>query len=82
MEVLYLGSRLTLTHDTLQPAITANMTMLWPVSRAFELVGSVRNVFNEAIRGPRVRGAPPGLVLFLRTSAPFASVSTGGSGVG
>jgi outer membrane receptor for ferrienterochelin and colicins len=52
VEGLYLGSRKTLSGATLGPTVTANVTMLWPLSKSFELLGTVRNVFDAEYSDP------------------------------
>ena len=46
MEVLGVGRRLTVGGNTLGAATTANLTVIKPIGRSLELVGSVRNLFG------------------------------------
>jgi iron complex outermembrane receptor protein len=52
MEVLAMSSRRTLAGAILGAATTANVTMVSPVGLRFELVGSVRNLFNVQYADP------------------------------
>ena len=52
LEVLALGSRRTLEGAMLAPAGTASVTMIAPVSGRFELIGSLRNLFNAQYSDP------------------------------
>jgi outer membrane receptor for ferrienterochelin and colicins len=52
LEVLSMSSRRTLAGNTLNPATTANVTMIVPVGTAFELVGTVANLFNVQYADP------------------------------
>jgi iron complex outermembrane receptor protein len=52
VEVLYLGARQTLRGNTLSPATTANVTVVQPVGRGLELVGTIRNLFDEQYADP------------------------------
>jgi len=45
-EAQYFRSRTTLAGGTLPPATVANVTMIQPLGRSFELFGTVRNLFN------------------------------------
>ena len=51
-EVLFFSSRATLAGNTLPPSVVANLTMIQPISHAFELFGTVRNLFNEQYADP------------------------------
>jgi outer membrane receptor for ferrienterochelin and colicins len=46
VEVLSMSSRRTLAGNTLNPATTANVTVVVPAGTAFELVGTAANLFN------------------------------------
>jgi iron complex outermembrane receptor protein len=46
VEVLSMSSRRTLAGNTLNPATTANVTVVLPAGAAFELVGTAANLFN------------------------------------
>jgi outer membrane receptor for ferrienterochelin and colicins len=46
VEVLSMSSRRTLAGNTLNPATTANVTVVAPAGTTFELVGTVANLFN------------------------------------
>ena len=52
LEVLSMSSRRTLAGNTLNPATTANVTMIAPIGTAFELVGTVANLFNVQYADP------------------------------
>jgi outer membrane receptor protein involved in Fe transport len=52
MEVLSMSSRRTIAGATLGAATTANVTMVSPFGSAFELVGSVRSLFNVQYADP------------------------------
>ena len=52
VEVLSMSSRRTLAGDTLEPAATANVTMIAPVGTRFELVGGVMNLFDVQYADP------------------------------
>jgi outer membrane receptor for ferrienterochelin and colicins len=52
VEVLSLGSRRTLAGTTLKPAATADLTLIAPLGRAFELFGAARNVFDVQYADP------------------------------
>ncbi len=52
VEVLSMSSRRTLAGNTLNPATTANVTMIVPAGPAFELVGIVGNLFNVQYADP------------------------------
>ena len=52
VEALYISHRTTIAGNILPPATLANLTIRAPVGRAFELVGSVRNLFNVAYADP------------------------------
>jgi outer membrane receptor for ferrienterochelin and colicins len=52
VEVLSMSSRLTLAGNTLNPATTANVTMIVPAGTAFELAGTVANLFNVQYADP------------------------------
>ncbi len=47
-----MSSRRTLAGDTLEPAATANVTMIAPVGTGFELVGGVMNLFDVQYADP------------------------------
>ena len=51
-EAQYLSSRTTLAGNTLTPVTLANVTMIQPLGRSFELFGTVRNLFNEQYADP------------------------------
>jgi iron complex outermembrane receptor protein len=52
LEVLSLSSRLTVAGNTLKPATTAHITVIAPIHHAFELVGTVRNLFDVQYADP------------------------------
>jgi outer membrane receptor for ferrienterochelin and colicins len=52
LEVLSLGSRQTVAGNTLKPATTASVTVVAPIGRAFELVGTGRNLFDVQYADP------------------------------
>ena len=52
VEVLSMSSRRTLAGNTLNSATTANVTMIVPAGTAFELVGTVANLFNVQYADP------------------------------
>jgi iron complex outermembrane receptor protein len=52
VEVLSMSSRQTLAGNTLNAATTANVTMNVPAGTAFELVGTVANLFNVQYADP------------------------------
>jgi outer membrane receptor for ferrienterochelin and colicins len=52
VEALHLSSRTTLGGLTLPPRIVATVTMIQPIRRSFELVGTVRNLFNDQRADP------------------------------
>jgi outer membrane receptor protein involved in Fe transport len=52
IEVLSMSSRRTLAGATLSPAATANVTVVAPVGKRFELVGSVKNLFDIQYADP------------------------------
>lgn len=52
LEALFLGSRKTIMGEKLDSAVTANLTMIHPVSRSVEVVGSIRNLLNELYADP------------------------------
>jgi outer membrane receptor for ferrienterochelin and colicins len=52
IEVQSLSSRTTLAGSVLPPAALANVTMIQPAGRLFELVGTVRNLFNQQYADP------------------------------
>jgi outer membrane receptor for ferrienterochelin and colicins len=52
LEVLSMSSRRTLAGNTLNPATTANVTLNVPVGAAFELVGTIANLFNVQYADP------------------------------
>lgn len=52
VEALYFSSRITLADATLPPVVLANVTMIQPIGHAFELFGTVRNLFNEQYSDP------------------------------
>ena len=52
IEVLSMSSRRTLAGATLSPAATANVTVVAPLSKRFELVGSVKNLFDIQYADP------------------------------
>jgi iron complex outermembrane receptor protein len=52
MEVLLLGTRETIAGDTLGATATANVHVIVPLRRAFELTGGIRNMFDKAYFDP------------------------------
>lgn len=52
VEGQFLSSRGTLAGATVDPATTVNVTMVQPVARAWELVGSVLNIFDDEYLDP------------------------------
>jgi outer membrane receptor for ferrienterochelin and colicins len=62
-EVLSMSSRLTLAGNTLSPATTVNVTINMPVGTAFQLAGTVANLFN-------VQYADPGSTSVLQDAVP------------
>jgi outer membrane receptor for ferrienterochelin and colicins len=46
IEVLGIGSRRTVAGDRVSAATTANVTVIKPLGRSFELLGTVRNLFD------------------------------------
>jgi len=52
IESQYLSSRNTLAGSTLPPAATVNLTVTQPIGRAWELFGTVRNVFDAQYGDP------------------------------
>jgi len=52
LELQYLSSRRTLAGTTVSPATIANMTFNAPITRAFELVATIRNLFNQRYFDP------------------------------
>ena len=52
VEVLSLGSRLTVGGNTLKPATTASITGIVPIRSAFEIVGTIRNLFDVEYADP------------------------------
>jgi outer membrane cobalamin receptor len=46
LEVLGIGSRLTVSGNRVDAATTADLTLVKPLSSSFELVGNVRNLFD------------------------------------
>ena len=52
VEALHLSSRTTLAGNILPRATLANVTMVQPIGRSFELSGTVRNLFNEQYADP------------------------------
>jgi len=51
-ELLVMGSRRTLADARLGAATTVNLTVVAPIASAFELVGSVRDLFNVQYSDP------------------------------
>ena len=51
-EVLAMSSRRTIAGGVLGPAATANVTLLAPVGKRFELVGTIRNLFDVQYADP------------------------------
>jgi outer membrane receptor protein involved in Fe transport len=49
---LYFSSRITLADNELPPAALASVTVIQPIGHAFELFGTVRNLFNEQYADP------------------------------
>jgi outer membrane receptor protein involved in Fe transport len=52
MEVLYRSSVRTLDSEKLSPVATADVTLLAPLTPSFELIGSIRNLFDTAHSDP------------------------------
>ncbi|HXI29533.1 MAG TPA: TonB-dependent receptor, partial [Vicinamibacterales bacterium] len=52
LEVLGMSSRRTLANATLDPTATANVTFVAPVGKRFQLIGSVRNLFDMQYSDP------------------------------
>ncbi len=52
VEVLTVGPRLSLAPATLPTATTANLSLVQPLSRTFEVFGQLRNVFNVLYADP------------------------------
>ena len=52
VEAQYLSSRSTIAGNSLPPATVANVTVIQPIGRTFELFGTVRNLFNERFADP------------------------------
>jgi len=52
VEALHLSSRTTLAGHSLPSRILASVTMSQPMGRSFELVGTVRNLFNVPFSDP------------------------------
>jgi outer membrane receptor for ferrienterochelin and colicins len=51
-EVLAMSSRRTIAGGILGPAATANLTLVAPVGKRFELVGTIRNLFDVQYADP------------------------------
>jgi iron complex outermembrane receptor protein len=51
-EVHYIGTRRTLLGETLGDAATAHVTVIAPLRKSFELVGSIRNLFDARYADP------------------------------
>jgi outer membrane receptor for ferrienterochelin and colicins len=51
-EFVLLGSRRTIAGNTLSPAASANVTLLAPLRPSVDLVGSIRNVFDQPYADP------------------------------
>ena len=56
-----MSSRRTLAGDTLRPATTANVTLIAPVGRAFELMGTAQSL-QRAVCRPGLGPAPAGRI--------------------
>ena len=52
IEMLNNSSRTTLAGSVLSPKTLANVTLIQPAGRFFELVGTVRNLFNAEYSDP------------------------------
>jgi iron complex outermembrane receptor protein len=52
MDLQSMSSRRTLSGATLGPATTVGMTMIVPLGRTFEVIGSARNLFNVQYADP------------------------------
>jgi outer membrane cobalamin receptor len=52
LEVLYMGRRQTIAGQMLGDVATANVTVVAPIRNSFELVGSIRNLFNQEFADP------------------------------
>jgi iron complex outermembrane receptor protein len=52
LEVLGIGSRLTVSGNEVAGATTANVTVVKPLGRSFELLGTMRNVFDVSYADP------------------------------
>jgi outer membrane receptor protein involved in Fe transport len=52
LEALYLSSRTTLTGQRIAPAATANLTMLLPLGRSWQLSASLNNLFDAQYADP------------------------------
>ena len=56
LEGQFLSSRETLAGATVSPAATVNVSMVQPIGRAWELFGSVRNIFDNRYADPVSNG--------------------------
>jgi outer membrane receptor for ferrienterochelin and colicins len=52
VEAVSFSTRITLADNELPPATLANVTVIQPIGHAFELFGTVRNLFNEQYADP------------------------------
>jgi outer membrane receptor protein involved in Fe transport len=52
LEVLYIGSRQTVSAQTLGQSVTANLTVLAPVRKSLEFVINFRNLLNAKYADP------------------------------
>jgi len=52
VEALSLGSRQTIGGNTLKPATTASITAVVPIRNAFEIVGTLRHLFDVQYADP------------------------------
>jgi outer membrane receptor for ferrienterochelin and colicins len=52
LEVLGIGARQTIAGNRLAPTATANVTIVKPVGSSFELVGTIRNLFDATYAVP------------------------------
>jgi outer membrane receptor for ferrienterochelin and colicins len=52
LEVQYIGSRRTILGNTVGDAATASLTMIVPFGGSFELIGSIRNIFDTKYLDP------------------------------
>jgi iron complex outermembrane receptor protein len=52
LEALHVSRRTTLAGNSLPSATLANLTMIQPIGRSFELSATLRNLFNEQYSDP------------------------------